>query len=60
MIRTFQNLRSIEPGFSDPDTVQTVRLSMQGTGLSGMQTLANMSEQILERFAANHGVTSAA
>ena len=28
MIRTFQNLRSVEPGFTDPATVQTVRLSM--------------------------------
>jgi len=60
MIRTFQNLRSVEPGFSDPDTVQTVRLSMQGTGLRGMQTLVGMSEQILARLAAIPGVTSAA
>jgi predicted permease len=60
MIRTFQNLRSVEPGFSDPDTVQTVRLSMQGTGLRGMQTLAGMSEQVLARLAAIPGVTSSA
>jgi len=60
MIRTFQNLRSVEPGFSDPDTVQTVRLSMQGTGFPGMQRLTNMSEQILTRLTAIPGVTSAA
>jgi predicted permease len=60
MIRTFQNLRSVEPGFSNPETVQTVRLSMQGTGSTGIIGLARMSEQILERFAAIPGVTSAA
>jgi putative ABC transport system permease protein len=60
MIRTFQNLRSVEPGFSDPTTVQTVRLSMQGSGAIGNIRLARMSEQILERLAALPGVTSAA
>ena len=60
MIRTFQNLRSVAPGFADPATVQTVRLSLQGTGLAGMQRMARMSEQILERLAAIPGITSAA
>ncbi len=60
MIRTFQNLRNVEPGFTDPDTVQTVRLSMQGTGAAGVIRLAGLSEQILERLAAIPGVTSAA
>ena len=60
MIRTFQNLRSVAPGFSDPETVQTVRLSMQGTGATGITTLAHMSELILERLTAIPGVTSAA
>jgi putative ABC transport system permease protein len=60
MIRTFQNLRSVEPGFADPATVQTVRLSMQGTGSSGIQRLVSLSEQLLERLAAIRGVTAAA
>jgi putative ABC transport system permease protein len=60
MIRTFQNLRSVEPGFTDPRTVQTVRLSMQGTGATGITKLARMSDQILERLAAIPGVKSAA
>ena len=60
MIRTFQNLRSVEPGFTDPATVQTVRLSMQGTGATGIVGLMRMSEQMLERLAAIPGVTSAA
>jgi predicted permease len=60
MIRTFQNLRGVDPGFSDPDTVQTVRLSMLGAGAGGNIRLAAMSEQILERLAALSDVTSAA
>jgi putative ABC transport system permease protein len=60
MIRTFQNLRDVQPGFTDPKTVQTVRLSMQGTGTTGITTLAHMSERILERLAAIPGVASAA
>jgi len=60
MIRTFQNLRSVEPGFADPATVQTVRLSMQGTGATGIIRLVGLSDQILERLAAIPGITSAA
>jgi predicted permease len=60
MIRTFQNLRSVEPGFTDPRTVQTVRLSAQGSGFIGVQRLVRMSEQMLERLAAIPGITSAA
>jgi putative ABC transport system permease protein len=60
MIRTFQNLRGVEPGFADPATVQTVRLSMQGSGAAGIIGLARMSEQILERLATIPGVTAAA
>ena len=60
MLRTFQNLRGVEPGFTEPATVQTVRLSVQGLGLAGMQRMARVSEQILERLAAIPGVSSAA
>ena len=60
MIRTFQNLRSVEPGFTDPATIQTVRLSRQGTGGWGVVGLARASEQMLARLADIPGVTSAA
>jgi predicted permease len=58
MIRTFQNLRSVEPGFTDPATVQTVRLSLPQS--TEPETLIRTQEQILERLAAIPGVTSAA
>ena len=58
MIRSFQNLRSVEPGFADPATVQTVRVA----ALSRMttDTLVRTQEQVLARLAAIPGVTSAA
>ena len=58
MIRTFQNLRSVEPGFADPAAVQTVRLALPGSTdpASSMRT----QQQLLERLAAIPGITSAA
>jgi predicted permease len=56
MIRTFQNLRSVEPGFAEPATVQTVRLALPGSP----DTLVRTQEQLLERLAAIPGITSAA
>jgi putative ABC transport system permease protein len=58
MIRSFQNLRSVEPGFADPATVQTVRVSMSASTAS--ERLVGTQQQILERLAAIPGVTSAA
>jgi predicted permease len=57
MIRSFQNLRSVEPGFTDPATVQTVRVA----ALSRMttDTLVRTQEQVLARLSTIPGVTSA-
>ena len=58
MIRSFQNLRSVEPGFTDPATVQIVRLSQPGP--MPADDRVRLQEQILGRLAAIPGVTSAA
>ena len=58
MIRSFQNLRSVHPGFADPATIQTVRLPMPASIQS--ERLVGTQQQILERLAAIPGVTSAA
>jgi putative ABC transport system permease protein len=58
MIRSFHNLRSVEPGFTDPATVQTVRLSMPASIES--ERLVGAQQQLLERLAAIPSVTSAA
>jgi predicted permease len=58
MIRSFQNLRSVEPGFTEPASVQTVRLSLPGS--MEPERVVRTQEQILQRLAAMPGVTSAA
>jgi hypothetical protein len=58
MIRTFQNLRGVEPGFTDPAGVQTVRLVLPFS--TEPEKLVRTQEQLLERLAAIPGVTSAA
>src|SRR6185369_7540131 len=34
MIRTFQNLRSVDPGFMDPATIQTMRITLSAEQLA--------------------------
>ena len=58
MIRTFQNLRSVEPGFTDPAADQTVRLALPFS--TEPERLVRTQQQLLERLAAIPGVTSAA
>jgi predicted permease len=60
MIRSFQNLRRVEPGFGDPATVQTVRLSVPASMAREPESVVRTQERILERLAAIPGVTSAA
>ena len=60
MIRTFQNLRSVEPGFTDPATVQTLRISIPIATARESERLVQLQAQIRERLAAIPGVTSAA
>jgi predicted permease len=60
MIRTFQNLRSVDPGFAHPETIQTVRPLMSPTIIAQPDRLVRMQAAILERLAAIPGVTSAA
>jgi len=60
MIRTFQNLRSVEPGFTDPATVQTLRLTIPSATAREQERLVQLQAQIRERLAAIPGVTSAA
>jgi predicted permease len=60
MIRTFQNLRSVEPGFTDPATIQAVRIAMPNALSAEPERVPLIQRQILERLAAIPGVTSAA
>ncbi|MBV8845066.1 MAG: ABC transporter permease [Bryobacterales bacterium] len=60
MIRTFQNLRRVDPGFAHPEEIQTVRPVMPPGLIAHPDRLVRTEAQILERLAAIPGVTSAA
>jgi predicted permease len=58
MIRTFEALRDVDAGFTNPDTVQTARITVGGPGMSSAQAL-QMQRDILNKVAALPGVDSA-
>ena len=59
MIRTFQALRDVDPGFSDPATIQTARIWIPSTLFSDSEQVTRMQHEILDRIAALPGVASA-
>jgi predicted permease len=60
MIRTFQNMRSVQPGFTDPATIQTFRISIGAAQVPEPLRVTQTQTDILRRLEAIHGVTSAA
>jgi predicted permease len=59
MIRTFQNLRSVDPGFTDPATIQTVRISMPNELFAEPERAMQFYRRIHEQLAAIPGVALA-
>jgi predicted permease len=60
MIRTFEALRSVQPGFRDPAHVQTLRIFIPDTQVKDPVRVVRMQHEILNKLAAIPGVTSAA
>jgi putative ABC transport system permease protein len=60
MVRTFQALRDVDPGFSAPATIQTVRIWIPTSLFPDPEQFTRMEHEILDRIAALPGVTSAA
>jgi predicted permease len=62
MIRTFQALMRVDPGFTAPDSLQTFRFYIPDTQFPDEQAdkVAHMDEEILNKIAALPGVQSAA
>ena len=60
MIRTFQTLLRVQPGFTQPAEVQLVRLSIPAAQIEEPERAARMHNDILDRLAALPGVSSAA
>lgn len=52
MIRTFQSLRQVQPGFTRPNEVQTFRITIPGQQLSDPEQVVRMQQAILDRIAA--------
>ena len=58
MIRTFQALRTVEPGFTDARHIQTMRISIPDTLIADPQRVTRTQEEITDKLAAVPGVTS--
>jgi predicted permease len=60
MIRTFRELGSVDPGFTRPDAIQTLRVTIPPSSQPDPELTVRRQEAILERIAALPGVESAA
>jgi predicted permease len=60
MIRTFQELRDVDPGFAEPATVQTARIWLPNSVLGQPEQYTRTQHEILDRIAALPGVEAVA
>ncbi len=59
MFRTLLALRAVDPGFTDPDQVQLVRLTIPRTLIDDPERVFRMQSDIVDRIAAIPGVAAA-
>jgi predicted permease len=57
MIRTFENMRKVEPGFTGATQLQTVRVAIPQALVQDAERVARMEQDIRDRLAAIPGVT---
>ncbi len=60
MIRTFQALRNVQPGFTHPEQVQLMHISISERQVKDADRVMKMQQQMMEKFAAMPGVMSVA
>ena len=58
MIRTFQALRTVAPGFTDAGHLQTMRISIPDTLIADSERVTRTQQEISDKLAALPGVTS--
>ena len=58
MIRTFQALRHVNPGFTNPQDVLTLSLSIPEAQVKEPEAVVRMHQAIMDKIAAIPGVTS--
>lgn len=59
MIRTFQSMRRVHPGFREPEALQSLRISIPRNVVSKDPELLLMQQNLVNRLAALPGVTAA-
>jgi predicted permease len=59
MIRTFYAMRNVDPGFSDPKSLQVMSISIPETLVRDPQTVVRVQNSTQEKLAAIPGVSSA-
>jgi predicted permease len=59
MIRTFNAMRNVDPGFFDPPSMQVLRISIPETLVRDPQTVTQLQNNIQDKLAAIPGVSSA-
>ena len=59
MIRTFEALRTVDPGFTDPQHLQVMRISIPDALVAEPERVLRIQHDILEKLAATPGVKSA-
>jgi predicted permease len=60
MIRTFQALRHVDPGFTRPEEVLTFRISIPESAVKEPEAVVRMEQNVRDRLAEIPGVTSVA
>jgi predicted permease len=60
MMRTFQAMRVVEPGFTEPARLQTVRISVAGALIADADRVAHLQQDIVERIHETPGVQTVA
>jgi predicted permease len=59
MIRTFHAMRNVDPGFSDPASLQVIRISIPETLVRDPLTVTRIQNSVQDKLAAIPGVSSA-
>ena len=57
IIRTFQSIRRVHPGFSNPEVLQTLRISIPRTAASKDAVLLQLQHNLVNRLASIRGVS---
>jgi predicted permease len=60
MIRTFQAMHSVQPGFSDGRHLETMRISISAALVADAERVTRMQNDIIDKLAAIPGVSTAA